>query len=257
MKRSCLVLSLVLFLFIALAASAQNDATTIAVINGYMFAPKFDDENYTTRLDITRDGKIVDMKMYQGRIGRIEGYDLDSDGHTEAIVEFYSGGAHCCTTLEAYGIANGKVSFLDSIYWGNGGYVISDLNGDNKYEVIGDNDMFAYAFTSYAGNRTFLNIYNFSEGKFVNVTDQYAPIVRYNIISLKRDLDGTVYSGVDCGGTGTGADPGEVKTILAAILASYASIGEAGKGYELIESRYNCADKQEFINTLNNEFKLK
>jgi hypothetical protein len=57
--------------------------------------------------------------------------------------------------------------YLDSIFWRNGGYVVKDLNEDKKYEVVGDDDMFAYAFTSYAGSRSFLRIYEFAGDKFV------------------------------------------------------------------------------------------
>lgn len=258
MKLARIFVASGIFLMLSSAgAFAQSDVSADVIIDGCTFTKRFDTTDYSTELTVRKDGSVTDTKKYPGRLGRIEGYDLDNDGVTEAIVEFFSGGAHCCTTLEAYGMANGRLSFLDSIYWGNGGYEIADLDGNGKYEVIGDNDMFAYAFTSYAGSRSFLNIYEYSEGKFINATDRFGQIVRYNIVRLMNDLDATTYEGVDCRGEGKGGDPGEVKSVLAAILASYHSIGETSRGYEIIGSRYPCNDRQEFIDKLMNEFKLK
>lgn len=251
------IILLLICLLTAMRAEAQWNPVASAKIDGYTFSQKFDTVDYSTTVSVSKDGRMIDAKKYEGRIGSIEGYDLDADGRNEILIEYYSGGAHCCTTLEAYRMENGKLSFVDSIFWGNGGYVVSDLNGDGKYEVLGDNDMFAYAFTAYAGNRTFLNIYDFDGTGFVNVTSTYPVLVRYKIIQFQNDLNSTMYDGTDCENSGKGADPGEVKTILAAILASYSSIGETSKGYDLINSRYPCSDKEQFIEKLKNEFNLR
>jgi hypothetical protein len=71
--------------------------------------PVIDTSNYTTQLTVTSEGSIADTRTYEGRLGRIEGFDLDNDGKTEVLVEYYSGGAHCCTTLEAYRMSGGKL----------------------------------------------------------------------------------------------------------------------------------------------------
>ncbi|MBX7042461.1 MAG: hypothetical protein K1X85_06115 [Ignavibacteria bacterium] len=252
-----ILVSGIVFMLSSAGAFAQWERSAEVIIDGCNFTQKYDTADYTTELTVRRDGSVTDTRRYPGRLGRIEGFDLDNDGVTEVTIEFYSGGAHCCTTLEAYRINDCKLTYLDSIYWGNGGYEIADLDGNGKYEVIGDNDMFAYAFTSYAGSRSFLNIYEFADGKFTNATGRYGQIVRYNIVRLMNDLDASSYEGVDCRGDGKGGDPGEIKSILAAILGSYHSIGETDRGYEIIAGRYPCNDRQEFIEKLKNEFKLK
>jgi hypothetical protein len=253
------VITLLLLLAITHSSNsfAQYDQPVSVIIDGYTFSQTFDTSNYTTRLMITSGGSAVDMRTYEGRLGRIEGFDLDNDGKTEVLVEYYSGGAHCCTTLEAYRLSGDKLVYLDSIFWGNGGYVVKDLNSDGKYEIEGDNDMFAYAFTAYAGNRSFLRIYDFANDRFVDATSQFRPLVMDKIRSLEKDLSEATKNPIDCSGDGFSTNAGEVKTILAAILGSYHSIGNSSMGYELIDKTYNCPDKQQFVETLKNEFKLK
>ncbi len=236
---------------------AQYDQPVSVIIDGYTFSQSFDTSNYTTQLMIISGGNVIDTRTYEGRLGRIEGFDLDNDGKTEVLAEYYSGGAHCCTTLEAYRLSGDKLVYLDSIFWRNGGYVVKDLNNDGKYEIEGDDDMFAYAFTSFAGNRTFLKIYEFTGDKFVDATSGFRPLVMDKIRMLEKDLTETNANGIDCGGDAFSTSAGEVKTILAAILGSYHSIGNTSVGYELIDKTYNCADKSQFIETLKNEFKLK
>ncbi len=253
--------ALTLALFLALTLSresyAQYNKPVSVIIDGYTFSQSFDTSNYTTQLMVTSGGNVVDSKTYEGRLGRIEGFDLDNDGKTEVLVEYYSGGAHCCTTLEAYRLSGDKLVYLDSVFWGNGGYVVKDLNNDGKYEIEGDDDIFAYAFTAYAGNRSFLKIYEFTGDKFVDATSGFRPLVMDKIRMLEKDLTETTANGIDCGGDAFSTSAGEVKTILAAILGSYHSIGNTSLGYELIDKTYNCPDKVQFIETLKNEFKLK
>ncbi|MBK6879131.1 MAG: hypothetical protein IPG99_22515 [Ignavibacteria bacterium] len=236
---------------------AQYDQPVSVIIDGYKYSTGFDTSNYTTKLTVTSEGSIVDTRTYEGRLGRIEGFDLDNDGKTEVLIEYYSGGAHCCTTLEAYRMSGGKLAYLDSIFWRNGGYVVKDLNEDKMYEVVGDDDMFAYAFTSYAGSRSFLRIYDFAGDKFVDVTSQFRPLVMDEIRTLEKDLSEATKVPIDCSGDGFSTNAGEVKSILAAILGSYHSIGNTSMGYDLIQKTYSCSDKEKFVETLKNEFKLK
>lgn len=236
---------------------AQYDEPVNVIIDGYTFSTSFDTAGYTTGLSVMKGGSIVDTRTYEGRLGRIEGYDLDNDGNTEVLVEYYSGGAHCCTTLELYRFSGDKLVYLDSIFWRNGGYQVKDLNNDRHYEIIGDDDMFAYAFTSYAGNRSFLRIYEFAGGKFADVTYRFRPLVMDKIRELEKDLSETAGAGIECSGDGYSNNAGEVKTILAAIVGSYHSVGNVSIGYELIDAKYNCPDKMQFVETLKNEFKLK
>ncbi len=52
-------------------------------------------------------------------------------------------------------------------------------------------------------------------------------------------------------------DAGAVKAILAPIVADYYNLGDIEKGYTFVELIYKCPDKDKFIRTLQNDYKLK
>jgi hypothetical protein len=80
--------------------------------------------------------------------------DLDADGEPEVLFDTYSGGAHCCITTRffTYRPSTSSYARASSQYWGNGGYEVKDLDGDGRLELSGNDDVFAYAFSSYAAS---------------------------------------------------------------------------------------------------------
>jgi hypothetical protein len=77
--------------------------------------------------------------------------DLDGDGEPEVLVDVYTGGAHCCAETQAFRF-DGATYAPIALQWGNGGYELKDLDGDGRPELVGQDDAFAGAFTSYAGS---------------------------------------------------------------------------------------------------------
>ena len=49
-------------------------------------------------------------------------------------------------------------------------------------------------------------------------------------------------------------EAGSVKTILAAIVADYYTLGEVRKGYDLVDSVYKCPDRDKFKQILIGRF---
>ncbi|XAY07003.1 hypothetical protein DSM112329_03881 [Paraconexibacter sp. AEG42_29] len=80
--------------------------------------------------------------------------DLTGDGEPEVSFDTFSNGAHCCTTqrIYAYRPATNSYRRVLSLYWGNVGYEVKDLDGDGTAELSGADDSFAYAFSSYAAS---------------------------------------------------------------------------------------------------------
>lgn len=110
--------------------------------------------------------------------------DLDRDGEPEVVVDTFSGGAHCCTDAHVHDFraANGTYARL-TVPWGNGGYRLRDLGGDRLYEMIGSDDAFAYAFTSYAGSARPPKLLRYRHGRdglpgVVNVTRRFPRLIR-------------------------------------------------------------------------------
>ena len=69
--------------------------------------------------------------------------DLDGDGEPEAIVEAFTGGAHCCVIAVAYRWTGHKYAESDNNF-ADPGYRLKDLNGDGRDEFVSADARFGY-----------------------------------------------------------------------------------------------------------------
>ena len=250
----------VLFLFsINISAEAQFEDINVK-FGDHTFKTKYDTGKYETTLRILKNDKTVFKNTYEERISDIKEYDLNNDGNKEILIEMYSGGAHCCTSLYLGKFINDKFMFMDTVFWGNSYYSVEDLNKDGKLEINGSSDMFAYAFTNYAETKFPLLIYSFNGSKFVNVTSDYKEIINNQLEEFRQELKTNFDTGFKCMEIDEdtfNTEAGSVKTLLAVIVADYYLLGEVNKGYELVDSYYKCPDKEKYKEILQNDFKLK
>lgn len=252
-----------LFLLVITAIQIQSLHAQLADINfkykDFIFQTKYDSVDFSTELKIRKNKKVIYKKVYYDRITEIKDYDLEGNGNKEILIQMYSGGAHCCTSLFAGEIKDNRFVFTDSISWGNSFYAVTDLNFDKRQEIAGVSDKFAYAFTNYAQSQFNLLIYNYENGKFREVTKNFPKQINDDIEELNSELKTYTDTGFQCMEINEdtfNTDAGAVKAILAAITAEYYTLGEAEKGYELIDAVYKCPDKEKFVQILKNDFKL-
>jgi hypothetical protein len=118
--------------------------------------------------------------------------DLNGDGEPEVLVDAYTGGAHCCAVTELAAF-NGSGYAVQELYWGNTGYDLKDLDGDGKPELVGYDDAFAGAFTSFAASVFPPRIVDYDptvKGSLRDVTDHFVALIRKNrdqaLHALKR-----------------------------------------------------------------------
>jgi hypothetical protein len=118
--------------------------------------------------------------------------DLNADGEPEVLVDAYTGGAHCCAITELAAF-NGSGYVVQELYWGNTGYELKDLDGDGKPELVGYDDTFAGAFTSYAASFFPPRVVDYDpavKGALRDVTDHFVALIRNNqqqaLHALKR-----------------------------------------------------------------------
>src|SRR5438552_16038254 len=112
---------------------------------------------------------------------------------------FFTRGAHCCTYITAAVIDNDKYIIKDSLFWGDSGYEVKDLDGDKTLELTGYDVRFAYAFTSFAGSQFPILIYRYKNGKFRDVTDKFPKLVEKDLAGFKKDLnDNYLKKGYQC-----------------------------------------------------------
>jgi hypothetical protein len=161
------------------------------------------------RLVIARGGQtLFDASPVAGSDGCSDGYcsflasgkrklalqvvDLNGDGEPEVLVDAYSGGAHCCALTEL-GAFNGTGYAIQELFWGNTGYELQDLDHDGKPELVGSDDAFAGAFSSYAASFFPPRIVDYDprvKGALRDVTDHFVALIRKNqrqaLHALKR-----------------------------------------------------------------------
>ena len=230
-------------------------------IGDYTFVTDNDTNNFTVSLTISKNGKQIYKDIFPDLIEDIKQVQLEAGGKNYILIDFFSGGAHCCFSLLVGELKSDKFVRLDSVLYGNSGYNVEDLDKDGEKEIISGNDMFAYAFTNYSETRFPIRIQRIKSDKIKDVTEDFEDIVLKEITEFRKDLDDIIKEGFECPSTEDedtfNTDAGSVKTVLAAIVADYNSIGKVEKGYDLVNKVYKCSDKNKFVKILKEDFKLK
>ena len=157
--------------------------------------------------------------------GAVRVRDLDRDGEPEVLVDFYSGGAHCCYYTDVYRYVARSRTYRPTVgYWGDLSPKLGDLGGDGQPEFRTGDDRFAYAFAAFAASAFPIRILRFDHGRFVDVTRRFPKLVRPDAAELfalyrseRRRADG------DVGG------------ILPAWLADQYLLGRGPSGWPVLE----------------------
>jgi hypothetical protein len=115
--------------------------------------------------------------------------DLTGDGEPEALVDLYTGGAHCCSITAIYGWDAGTGSYRRLIHdWGDPGYTIEDLTGGPGAELLTADVRFAYAFCAYACSAMPGQVLRYEDFRLVDVTTEFPGRIRDEIRSLRGSL---------------------------------------------------------------------
>jgi hypothetical protein len=161
------------------------------------------------RLAVTRDGAPVAVardglvlagceKRCAGAVpvGALEGSgassltlaDLAGDGDPEIIVDFFTGGAHCCSISAIYGWDPATSAYRRVIkFWGDPGYRLRSLGGPGQDLVTGDY-RFAYAFCAYACSAMPVVAYRYRAFALHDVSDEHADLMRSQNRELRRSI---------------------------------------------------------------------
>ncbi|WP_427160194.1 hypothetical protein ACQFX9_00305 [Aliinostoc sp. HNIBRCY26] len=203
------------------------------------------------RLQIKRAGKTVlnqnlpQESEYDRPIGglftdKLPVLDLDGNKEPEVMADFFTGGAHCCTYSLIYRY-NSKSQQYQKIRhdWGNGGYQLKDLDKDGKPEFISRDDRFAYAFTSYAASGYPIQIWQYRQGKMIDVTRRYPKEVASHAAEVWKTYTEIRQQGED-----------EGKGFLAAYLADKYLLGQGQDGWRRVQQAYKKSDRNQYFTEL-------
>lgn len=157
--------------------------------------------------------------------GAVHVRDLDRDGEPEVLVDFYSGGAHCCYYTDVYRYVARSRTYRPTVgYWGDLSSKLVDLGLDGRPEFRTGDDRFAYAFASFAASAFPIRILRFDHGRFVEVTRRFPRLVRRDAAELYALYRSQVRSGAY-----------DVRGILAAWLGDQYSLGRGAAGWRVLE----------------------
>jgi hypothetical protein len=163
-----------------------------------------------------------------GRRTSVRVRDLDADDEPEVLVDLYWGGAHCCfySYVARFVPASGRYEMHRKV-WGNaafrsGAYRLRDFGRDERIELHGHDDRFAYRFTSYADSVFPIRIWAFGQGGFSDVTSRHKGEALKDARRTWRRYRSYERRGRD------------VRGALAAYLANMYSAGRTSRGWRTV-----------------------
>ena len=117
--------------------------------------------------------------------------DINGDGYPDVIVNTYSGGAHCCFGTQVYSLGETPMLILEKPE-SNANGEFQDLDGDDIYEFITTDDLFAYQYCPYVSSPSVKVImaYDPKEGLFLpaspNFPEEYVDAILNDTRSAER-----------------------------------------------------------------------
>lgn len=137
------------------------------------------------RIQINRNGRVV-LEAPVPRAGESARFDfvksespaivvdLEGDRQPEILLDFYTGGAHCCYYTVIYGYQPDTEEYAAiKHWWHNSYYNLVNLNNEGNLEFKSADDSFSYAFGPYATSFRPLQIWQYRQGKMIDVTRDF------------------------------------------------------------------------------------
>jgi hypothetical protein len=126
--------------------------------------------------------------VVQGSHNPIRIISLDTDPEREIIIEFFTGGAHCCSLSPIYDFDPATNTYKRRVVdWADAGFRLKDLGTDGRIEFVSSDARFAYEFASFAGSAFPIQIRRFRNGRLVDVTRRFRSEIARDARRHRRD----------------------------------------------------------------------
>jgi hypothetical protein len=200
----------------------------VKVTVSYQQQQNFEDDSNNLQYQIFyNNARQIDAGVYTRYIGGVSLKDLDNNGISEIIVKAFSGGAHCCTSLDIYTWNHNKFVKLETGYMDGEGGIFQDLDGDGRLEFVTSDNSFLYTFSSYAASFPPSRIYALRNGKLENVTRRYVKHLKSRAWEMYQVLKQVKKGEKDING------------ILAGYVAQKALLGEFQQAWKFMLANYD------------------
>ena len=194
-----------------------------------------------TRSLVDNPDKKANEEVSEGRLLSLRIRDLDGDKEPEVLADLVSikSGVRCCnySFIYRYDPATKKYTHLKQ-FWGNVSYELVDYGKNDILEFKSLDGRFAEAFTNYADSRLPLQIWQYRQGKMLNVSKQYPVQVYTNSCELWLESNKRL------------SEDGEAKGVLAAYMANQYVLGQEVESWQLLERVYQGSDRTQFFGKL-------
>lgn len=184
-------------------------------------------ENLTYKIYYNNVLSVNDKAYNRFAPVEIDLQDLDNNGTEEVIIRTFSGGAHCCTSYSIYTWQNNNFFKTDTGFIDGEGGVFEDLNNDKKIEFMTSDNSFLYQFSSYAGSYPPTLIYQFDNGKLIDVTRNHPKLLRERL----QDMYQAVLTAKK--------EDYERNGVLSGYVAQKILLGEYESGWKFMLSNYD------------------
>lgn len=167
--------------------------------------------------------------------------DLDGDKEPEVIADLFTGGAHCCTYSLIYRYDATQNRYTSVRHdWAHTGYKLKDLDKDGLPEFNSFDNSFAYAFASFAASGFPVQIWQYRQGKIIDVTRRYPQQIYSNAFENWQYYIEAQDKGY------------EVEGLLAAYLADKYLLNQSQDGWQRVQQAYQESDRAQYFSKLRN-----
>ena len=142
-------------------------------------------------LEVTRAGQVLYDRPVSsrncpsgcwpggGNADSVHVLDVDANGEPEVVLQLYSGGADCCYTDQVFSFDSAANSYVETQRnFFSAVAKLEDLGHDDKFEFVSADGRFAGVFTDNASSGLPVQIFDFAERKFTDVTRHYAALIK-------------------------------------------------------------------------------
>jgi S-layer homology domain/WD domain, G-beta repeat len=200
-----------------------------SILDDAVFIPvTFDQNDGTKPREEISEGSFVSLKVQ----------DLEGDREPEILLDLMLGKKSAkrdfYSLIYRYESITKRYSLIKNL-WGNVSYKIEDLDGDNLPEFKTEDDRFAEVFSPTTAPKLPLRIFQYRQGKMLDVTKNYPVQVYTNASELWLESRKRQSNNQD------------VKGVFAAYMASKYLLGQEAEGWQLLDKVYQGSDRTQFF----------
>ncbi len=193
----------------------------------------------TKIVTIAAPGQPTEQIEMVWQIDSLTGTDITQEGYPDAIVETYSGGAHCCFSTRVYQLGPQLKKLLQTPESNCGGN-FEDLDGDGVYEYSTCDDSFAYRYCSYADSYKVRAVLKYDPGAgYYAASNQYPGLFAEDIARTQPMAEGATSGGMyEWDGTS--------KCSVLPLVLNLLYSGQTEAAWAALDRYYPDADRDDF-----------